>query len=126
MPGRNKTGSVLVEKSVYDLPSKEDGTRILVMRIWPRGVKKERVDIWMKDLGTEKDLIKEWKAGKLDLGEFRKRYLSGLDNSERRALIEQIAGIAKGGRNVTLLCSDKDPERCHRSFLKELVDKSLK
>jgi len=44
---------MLRTKRVYDPPEKSDGTRVLVMRLWPRGIKKSAVDLWLKDLGAE-------------------------------------------------------------------------
>ena len=46
-------------KTVYDKPESSDGKRILVMRLWPRGVAKDKVDVWLKELGTEEELIKK-------------------------------------------------------------------
>ena len=57
-------------KTVYDKPESSDGKRILVMRLWPRGVAKDKVDVWFKELGTEKELIKRWKSGKISWKEF--------------------------------------------------------
>jgi uncharacterized protein YeaO (DUF488 family) len=50
---------IRIEKSVYDKPDASDGERILVMRIWPRGVSRDKgkIDSWLKELGTEKDLM---------------------------------------------------------------------
>jgi len=57
-------------KTVYDKPESSDGKRILVMRLWPRGVARDKVDVWLKELGTEKELIKRWKSGKISWKEF--------------------------------------------------------
>jgi uncharacterized protein YeaO (DUF488 family) len=61
-----------IEKNIYDKPEQSDGKRILVMRLWPRGISKDKIDVWMKELGTEKELIKKWKAGKIDWSHFAK------------------------------------------------------
>ncbi len=76
-------------KTVYDPPSRSDGKRILVMKLWPRGVSKESVDEWMKELGTDKELIKKWKAGKVSWSDFRKEYLKSLKGKEE--LLKQLA-----------------------------------
>ncbi len=116
--------SIQIEKTVYDKPSPSDGKRILVMRLWPRGVRKESVDLWLKDVGTSRELIKEWKAGKITWAQFEKRYLSEMKGELPRKLIKEIAGYAREGP-ITLLCTDKDPNRCHRSLLKKLVEAEL-
>ena len=50
-------------KTVCDKPESSDGKRILVMRLWPRGVARDKVDVWLKELGTEKELIKKVEIG---------------------------------------------------------------
>lgn len=115
--------SVLVQKSVYDPRSKDDdGLRVLVMQYWPRGVKKEKVDVWFRELGTGKELIKAWKAGRVTWPRFRARYLAELNDARKEELINELAKRAQKG-NVTLLCGCRDPARCHRSILKEQIEK---
>jgi uncharacterized protein YeaO (DUF488 family) len=111
-----------ISKSVYDKPEESDGERVLVMRIWPRGVSREKMKIntWMKDLGTEKDLIKKWKSGKIRWKEFANDYRKSLRGKE--TLLKQLAEKSTKG-NVTLLCTDKDPTRCHRSLLATEIEK---
>ena len=116
--------TIQIEKTVYDKTSSSDGKRILVMRFWPRGVRKESVDLWLKDVGTDAMLIKEWKAGKLTWAEYEKRYYRDMKGELQRRLVKEIAGYAREGP-ITLLCTDKDPNRCHRSLLKKLVEAEL-
>ena len=87
-----------VEKTVYDKPSSKDGKRILVMRLWPRGVRKAAVDLWLKDVGTDRELIKDWKAGRVTRSEFEKRYLKMMIGEEQRRLVKEIGGYAREGR----------------------------
>ncbi len=110
-------------KSIYDQPEPSDGKRILVMTLWPRGVKKERIDEWRKELGCSRPLIKEWKSGKITWKEFRGRYFDEMKAPEKQALIRQLAERTKR-ENITLLCTDKDEQRCHRILLKELIEKA--
>jgi uncharacterized protein YeaO (DUF488 family) len=114
-----------VSKTVYDKPEASDGVRILVMRFWPRGISKDRIKInaWMKDLGTEKTLIKKWKGGKISWKDFANEYRNSLKG--KKALLQELADMTKKG-NVTLLCTDKDPERCHRSLLAKEIEKVAK
>jgi uncharacterized protein YeaO (DUF488 family) len=113
---------IKITKSVYDKPDKTDGERILVMRFWPRGVSREKakIDGWLKDLGTEKELIKKWKSGKVTWKEFSDQYRQSLKGKEG-LLNELVEKSTKG--NVTLLCTDRDPTTCHRSILAIEIEK---
>ena len=107
-------------KRVYDPPEKVDGVRALVMRLWPRGIAKAKVDRWFKALGTEPTLIRAWKGGKLSWSEFRKRYLVGLARPEAQSELAKLRALARTGP-VTLLCACPDESRCHRGILKEVL-----
>lgn len=111
-----------VDKTVYDKPSSSDGERILVMRFWPRGVRKQTVDTWLKDLGTERDLITRWKSGKVAWAEFVKQYRKSLRGKED--LLKDLAEKSRKG-NITLLCTDKDASHCHRTILAQEIQKLL-
>ncbi len=111
--------SVRTER-VYEPTAPGDGTRILVMRLWPRGVKKSRVDVWLKELGAELPLIRAWKAGKIPWPEFRRRYLAGLKKPTARTQLRELRALARKGR-VTLLCACPDESRCHRGILTRLL-----
>jgi uncharacterized protein YeaO (DUF488 family) len=108
-------------KRIYDDPEPEDGYRVLTMRYWPRGIKKEKVDVWVKELGTPADLIEEWKADEVEWDEFAERYRAYA--RDHRDAIEDLAERARNG-TVTLLCGCKDAQHCHRSILKELVEQA--
>ena len=110
-------------KRVYDAPIKSDGLRILVMRLWPRGIKKSAVDLWLKELGADVANIKAWKAGRLDWPEMRKRYLAGLKQPAAAAALDRLRALA-GPNTVSLLCSCEDEARCHRGILKALLRRS--
>jgi uncharacterized protein YeaO (DUF488 family) len=126
--GRKRPEHVLsniqIEKRVYDKPSASDGKRILVMRLWPRGVRKGSIDLWLKDVGTSRELIKEWKAGKVTRVEYERRYNSDMKGELQRSIVKEIADYARAGP-ITLLCSCRDPNKCHRSLLKKLVEAEL-
>ena len=107
-------------KRVYEKREPDDGYRMLVMRYWPRGVSKDKVDAWEKELGTEPDLIKLWKADAISWSEFAQRYKRAVAGQKER--IKALAQRAAKG-TVTLLCSCPDERRCHRILLKELIEK---
>jgi uncharacterized protein YeaO (DUF488 family) len=107
-------------KRAYEEPDREDGTRILVDRLWPRGLTKEkaRVDLWLKDVAPSTELRK-WFAhdpGKWE--EFRSRYLEELKrNKEQLSLLRQEA--AKG--IVTLVYAAKDQQHNEAVILQRLL-----
>lgn len=112
---------IKTDKTIYDPASPSDGSRILVMTIWPRGVRKERIHEWRKELGCSRELIREWKTGNISWEEFRKRYFKEMSAPEKQKLIRQLAERSRK-ETLTLLCTDKDESRCHRSLLKELIE----
>lgn len=110
-------------KSIYEQVSDDDGIRVLVMRYWPRGVRKEASDIWMKALGPSAGLIRVWKDESIDWAEFRRRYLAEFDSdAEKSAALSGLKKLVKQekGRAVTLLCSCKG-ESCHRFLIQEML-----
>lgn len=107
-------------KRIYDPPEPADGTRVLVMRLWPRGVRKNKIDYWFKDLGTDLPLVRAWKAGRLSWAELRRRYLAGLKRAEARAQLAELRALVRTGP-ATLLCACPDESRCHRGILKQLL-----
>jgi uncharacterized protein YeaO (DUF488 family) len=92
------------------------------MTYWPRGIKKSKVDLWLRDLGTRKDLINAWKSGKINWSEFEKQYLAELKDENKQNMIHDLTKRARLG-NVTLLCSCRDPTKCHRAILKEQIER---
>lgn len=111
---------IKTNKTVYDPVEKSDGKRILVMHSWPRGISKSKIDAWVKELGTDADLIHRWKEGKVSWQEFSKEYRASLKG--KGDLLKKLASLAKRG-TVTLLCSCKDEKHCHRHLLKKSIDK---
>lgn len=108
-------------KRVYDAPEKDDGTRVLVMRLWPRGVRKKAVSLWLKELGAERPLITAYKSGGLAWSAFARRYRAGLAKPEARRQLDELAALARRG-TATLLCGCADEARCHRSILRKALE----
>jgi len=108
---------MLRTKRVYDKPARADGTRVLVMRLWPRGIKKSSVDVWLKDLGAEVANLRAFKAGRIGWPEMRRRYVAGLKREPAASALGRLGAMAKRGR-VTALCSCADEKRCHRSLIR--------
>ena len=113
---------IRIVKSVYSPSEPSDGKRILVMTLWPRGVRKDKVDVWMKELGTPRGLIRRFKAGKVPWREFVAEYKKSLRGKEHHLMM--LAEQSKT-ETITLLCTEKDPNHCHRSILKSAIEAYL-
>lgn len=99
-------------KRVYEDPSAEDGYRVLVDRLWPRGVSKERAEIdeWLKDVAPTPDL-RTWFGHKPErFAQFSERYAAELDGSPA---LEHLRELVKEHDTVTLVIAAKDPEHNH-------------
>jgi len=107
-------------KRAYEKPSAQDGLRVLVDRLWPRGVSKAeaRVDEWMKDIAPSDGLRKWFHQDRSRWHEFRRRYLSEL--KQHRDVLRPLAARARQ-RRVTLLYSSKDDERNNAVVLKQYL-----
>jgi uncharacterized protein YeaO (DUF488 family) len=103
--------------SVYHPPD-EPYRRLLIMRRWPRGVRKDAVDDWERQLGPSDELLDAYKGGAVDWTGFASRYRAEM--TERSELVEWVARQASRA-GVTLLCGSHPEERCHRSLLAELM-----
>ena len=106
----------VVTKRIYDPPADTDGHRVLIMRLWPRGIRKERVDVWLKELGPVPELLRAYLDDTITWAQYVPRYLAGLARPEAQAAIAEVRRRAATGR-VTLLCGCPDEARCHRSLL---------
>lgn len=104
-------------KRIYDPPSDSDGTRVLIMRLWPRGIRRSRIDLWLKELGPVLPLLRAFRSDKLTWAQYTRRYLAGLERPEAQEQLTQVREAAKGG-TVTLFCGCPDERRCHRSLLR--------
>lgn len=107
-------------KRVYERPDKEDGVRILVDRLWPRGLTKAKasVDLWLKDVAPSTELRKWFGHDPAKWTEFKTRYRAELrENDEQVKLLK--AEIAKG--TVTLVYGAKDEEHNEAVVLQEFL-----
>ncbi len=114
-------------KSIYEPSSDEDGLRVLATRYWPRGVRKKEADLWIKDLGPGPELIKKWKQGIIPWDEFKKAYLDEHKTLEKKKAIAGLIEALKqsGHKNITLICVCGDEATCHRSLLRDMLNKKL-
>lgn len=95
-------------RRVYDAPSRGDGNRVLVDRIWPRGLTKEKahLDEWCKAVAPSTELRKWYHHDPERYTEFARRYRGELTEPERREALAHLRTLAKG-RNLTLLTASK-------------------
>ncbi|GHB25257.1 DUF488 domain-containing protein [Streptomyces chryseus] len=116
------TGSDVRVRRVYEPPSADDGTRVLVDRLWPRGLSKEaaRVDAWPKDLTPSTELRRWYHASSGDFEEFARRYESELAAPQAAAALDGVRTLTEAGR-VTLLTAAKDPDHSHTAVLRRLL-----
>lgn len=110
-------------KRVYDLPARSDGTRVLVDRIWPRGMTKERacIDLWLKDIAPSSALRKWFGHEPGRWPEFRLRYRTEL--AANRAVVAQLRNILAKG-TVSLLYGAHDIAHNNAIVLAEYIAKS--
>ena len=108
-------------KRVYDPVSPGDGRRILVDRLWPRGIKKENaaIDEWLKDIAPSTELRKWYSHDPAKWGEFRKRYKGEL--KDKTGIIERLRQESKK-QTITLLFSSREMELNNAVALKELIE----
>ncbi|GIV50108.1 MAG: hypothetical protein KatS3mg038_0629 [Candidatus Kapaibacterium sp.] len=107
-------------KRVYLPPEPEDGYRVLVDRLWPRGLRKVhlQVDLWLRDIAPSNELRKWFNHDPAKWEEFKRRYWREL--AERHERIEQLLTIAATHR-LTLLYSARDPDHNQAVALKEYL-----
>lgn len=107
-------------KRVYESASNEDGVRVLVDRLWPRGISRERmkVDLWLKEVGPSTELRKWFNHDRSRWEEFKNRYFLELDRN--REMVAKLRELVTKGR-LTLLFSATDRECNQAVALKEYL-----
>ncbi len=111
-------------KRVYESPSPDDGRRILIDRLWPRGLTKEaaRLDEWRRDLAPSPEL-RTWYGHEIPkFPRFRERYRAEL--ALQRSSLEAVAEAARRG-TVTLVYASKDSEHCNAAVVRELLEEMV-
>ena len=106
-------------KRIYDDPSPADGARILIDRLWPRGLTKEaaRLDLWLKEASPSTELRRWFGHDPGKFAEFRRRYLAEL--ADRPGVLDPITEHLRAKRPVTLLYAAKDAVHNHAHVLAE-------
>src|SRR5271163_3606330 len=111
-------------KRVYEAPSPQDGARVLVDRLWPRGLTKEAaaLDVWLKDVAPSNELRKWYHSHPVLWAKFREKYLAELTSDAAHAALNELYDLAKKKRGVTLLFASKNTEQNDALVLKQLLE----
>ncbi|WP_313090116.1 DUF488 domain-containing protein [Chryseobacterium flavum] len=113
--------SEIALKRVYESPSPDDGYRVLVDRLWPRGLSKEHADIneWNKELAPSAELRKWFHHDPRLWDEFSEKYMEELqDTSPGKDFLKRL----KDQEKITLVYAAKDEEHCHPVILKKYLE----
>jgi uncharacterized protein YeaO (DUF488 family) len=107
-------------RRAYDPPSSEDGPRVLVDRLWPRGVSRAQLKIvaWMRELGPSDELRTWFHHGPGQWDVFERRYRAEL--AAKGALLRELATYARGGR-LTLVYGARDPEYNQAAVIRDVL-----
>ncbi|SKB95053.1 Uncharacterized conserved protein YeaO, DUF488 family [Arthrobacter sp. 49Tsu3.1M3] len=117
----NNAGTFAV-KRIYEDPSDDDGCRVLVDRLWPRGVSMERahLELWLKDVAPSPPLRKEFAHMQERFAQFRAAYEAEL---ETNPAVQTLYALAAEHGKVTLLFGARDPETNHARVLQEFLER---
>ena len=119
-PAARKSSAAIRIRRAYDEPGSDDGLRILIDRLWPRGLSKStlKLDSWARQLSPSNALRKWYQHDPEKFAEFRKRYLAEL-KQQGDGLAELRAAVR--GRTVTLLTATRELDLSHATVLRELL-----
>jgi uncharacterized protein YeaO (DUF488 family) len=111
-------GTHITCRRIYDEPSSSDGTRVLVDRIWPRGVRKvdARLDEWLRDIAPSTELRQWYGHEQSRFAEFRRRYLAELEEPRRREAAQHLRQLANS-HDLTLLTATRDLDHSQAAVL---------
>ena len=118
---------MVVSKRVYEPYESSDGYRVLVDRLWPRGLSKEKahVDAWPKEISPSTELRKWYEHDPEKWPEFQKRFKEELSSPEAKAALDDIVRRAKRGR-VTLLYSSHAGDISNAAVLESLLNRRVR
>ena len=125
---------VLIEKHARQNPDNGDGYRLLVTRFWLRGLKRENINLWFKDLAPSKELLREYTQFSnqqkpcTDQQEYHEEWSEKYcaEMLGQHELIYDLARRHINGDTLTLLCACHSTEHCHRTILAELIEDAAK
>jgi uncharacterized protein YeaO (DUF488 family) len=115
-------------KRAYEQPVSTDGARVLVDRLWPRGVEKKNAALacWLRELAPSNELRKWFHAHRAMWTQFRSRYMKELAAPEASAQLDQLYELAESNRTVTLVYASRDEEHNNAVVLRDLLNGARK
>lgn len=110
-------------KRIYDTPDENDGCRILVDRLWPRGISRNKanIDLWLKDIAPSDELRKWYSHDVKKFNDFSKKYKQEL--KDKSDLLKQLKKLEKDHKTITLLFSAKDVSHNNAVVLRNYIRK---
>jgi uncharacterized protein YeaO (DUF488 family) len=110
----------IIVKRIYEPAASEDGYRILIDRLWPRGIKKEKagIDTWLKEVAPSTELRTWFHGGEGSFADFKKKYLAEL---KQNPALKELRSLVKEHKKVTLLYAAKDEQQNHAIILADLL-----
>jgi uncharacterized protein YeaO (DUF488 family) len=110
-------------RRIYDPPEPDDGARVLVDRLWPRGVSKERADLteWCKEVAPSTDLRKWYGHDPAKFDDFAQRYRSELAAPDHAEALEELRDLVRRGSTVTLLTAAKRSDISEATVLQDVL-----
>jgi uncharacterized protein YeaO (DUF488 family) len=112
---------------IYDNPKEVDSFRILVDRLWPRGLSKDkvRIDLWQKDIAPSNSLRKWFRHDEKKWDEFKRKYFKELDKKSDSDAVDRILKLAKEQNSITLLYGSKEERFNNAVALKEYLEEKI-
>ena len=114
----------VILKRAYEKPSAADGTRVLVDRLWPRGITKSAaaLDAWLKDIAPSNELRRWFHASPVQWAVFRKKYLAELAAPAASKALQRLYELTGNSRQLTLVFSSSNLEHNNAVVLKQLLE----
>lgn len=112
-------------KRAYEEVQEDDGFRILVDRLWPRGLSKDvaKIDLWMKEIAPSTTLRKWFAHDPLKWDKFKESYIKELDNNANT--VNEFLNLVKQHDKITLIYGAKDTKHSQAKILKEYIEQKL-
>jgi uncharacterized protein YeaO (DUF488 family) len=111
-------------KCIYEPSEKGDGLRVLITRYYPRGVRKDRFDEWVRSLSPSRELLSSYRRGSVDWDGFAGAFVREIaGSSDSRGAIRRLGDmISRQGQVVTLLCFERAHLPCHRHIVRAIIE----
>jgi uncharacterized protein YeaO (DUF488 family) len=117
-------GTRIEVKRVYEKPLASDGTRVLVDRLWPRGLTKDRagIDAWLREIAPSGVLRTWFHSHPTEWSSFRRHYLKELSSPKATGALDELYRLVQGKRQVTLLFASRNQEHNNAVVLQDLLN----